>query len=372
MSENNKHILWVTNWYPNKHHRTLGNFVKRHAEAASIYNDITVLAPIAGNGWSVEIEQTNNLTEIRSYYPKWLRFIGAWVAYKRGLKQVKRPIVAVHGHALIGCWWMLLDLSKHHKTLLTEHWAGFHHNDERSLSYLKKMGMKRAGQTLEHALPVTEQLGVTMQQLGYINSYKVVANVVNTELFVPKKKSTSEDFCRFIHVSTLDDAQKNIRGIIDVARVLKEENSAFHLEIIGDGATTPWIDMAENSDLYPQWVSVEGEKPLEDIARHMQQADALVMFSRYENFPCVIAEAMACGLPIIATDVGGISEHVTPSNGILISSEDKVALKQGMIKLITNYSQFNTQTIRQYAEDHFSYGAVGKKIADVYAELLSQ
>lgn len=368
MSEDNKHILWVTNWYPNKHHRTLGNFVKRHAEAASLYNNITVLAPIPGDGWSVEIDQTNTLTEVRSYYPKWLRFMGAWLAYKRGFKRVKRPIDAVHGHALVGCWWMLLDLGKRYKTLLTEHWAGFHHNDERLLSLLKRMGMKRAGKKLYKAMPVTDQLGATMQHLGYIKAYQVVSNVVDTDLFRPKKTSTSEDFCRFIHVSTLDDAQKNIRGIIETAKALKKETGAFHLEIIGDGATTPWIDMAESSGLYPQWISIEGEKPIKEIAHRMQQADALVMFSRYENFPCVIAEAMACGLPVISTNVGGISEHITSSSGVLIPSEDQQALKQAMLDMIKQNNRYDNNAIRQYAVDYFSNEAVGKMFDRAYSE----
>lgn len=371
MSKTKKHILWVTNWYPNKHHRTLGNFVKRHAEAAAIYNDITVLAPIAGEGWSVEVSQQNQLTEIRAYYPKWLRFFGAWFAYKRGLKRVTRPVSAVHGHALIGCWWMLLDLSRHYKTLLTEHWAGFHHRDEQALSFVKKRGMKHVGQKLDMVLPVTEQLGSTMQHLGYINAYRVVANVVNTDLFVPKSNPTADHFCRFIHVSSLDDAQKNIRGLIEVAKALKEESNNFHLEIIGDGETTPWIDMAENLKLYPQWITIEGEKSLEEIAHRMQNADALVMFSRYENFPCVIAEAMACGLPVISTDVGGISEHVSSKNGMLITSEDKESLKESMKQLINNYNRFDPHSIREYAVAHFSYDSVGKKFDEAYLELLS-
>lgn len=368
MSEYTRHILWVTTWYPNAYHSTLGNFVQRHAAAAALENVISVICPLPGKQWNVDIVTKDNVCEIRSYYPRKWRFVGAYLAFKRALKKLDKPADAVHGHALIGCWWMLW-YAQHvmrKPTLLSEHWAGFHHRDEQLLNPLKRWFMKRVGRGLNNALPVTKQLGETMKRMGYIKLFNVVPNVVDTDLFVPKTSSSNPDFCRFIHVSTLDDAQKNIRGILNAAKALSELTRSFHLEIIGDGAVAPWIELARRLDLYPDLVSVEGENPLEEIASHLTSADVFVLFSRYENFPCVIAEAWSSGLPIISTNVGGISEHLTKDNGVLIESENQNELVEAMLEMISTHGDYVRDDVRDYAKGNFSYGSVAARFSEWY------
>ena len=53
-------------------------------------------------------------------------------------------------------------------------------------------------------------------------------------------------------------------------------------------------------------VSFEGPATAEEVATAMRRADAFVLFRRYENLPCVILEAWSTGLPVIATEVGGV------------------------------------------------------------------
>ena len=103
----------------------------------------------------------------------------------------------------------------------------------------------------------------------------------------------------------------------------------------------------------------------------MQNADALVLFSRKENFPCVIAEAWASGLPVISTDVGGVSEHLTEKcgRGILIPNEDESALRSALLKLGTE-AKIDPVDIRKYAVDHFSVDAVAYAYDKVYREAL--
>jgi glycosyltransferase involved in cell wall biosynthesis len=66
-----------------------------------------------------------------------------------------------------------------------------------------------------------------------------------------------------------------------------------------------------------------GRQPPADVARHMNAADVFCLASWNEGFPNVILEAMACGLPVVSTDVGGIRERIDrPSRGQLIRAGD--------------------------------------------------
>ena len=88
-------------------------------------------------------------------------------------------------------------------------------------------------------------------------------------------------------------------------------------EDVGDGDITPHLKYAQNIGLNETNFSIEGEKPLEDIAFEMQRSNCLVLNSYFETQGCVILEAFSCGLPVISTNVGGIKEILNSDRGIL-------------------------------------------------------
>ncbi|MBX7208285.1 MAG: glycosyltransferase [Verrucomicrobiaceae bacterium] len=77
-------------------------------------------------------------------------------------------------------------------------------------------------------------------------------------------------------------------------------------------------------------VRLTGPLDSAQIASHMAAADLLCLSSRSEGFPNVILEALACGLPVLSTDVGGISELVTPELGMLVPEGDEPALSAAL------------------------------------------
>ncbi len=110
---------------------------------------------------------------------------------------------------------------------------------------------------------------------------------------------------------------------------------------------------------------------MNQVANYLSNANALVLFSRYENLPCVILESFCCGLPVICTNVGGVAELITDANGILIASEDEQALHVAMKNMVDHYNSYNSEHISSMAKDAFSYEAVGRKINNVYEEILN-
>jgi len=104
-----------------------------------------------------------------------------------------------------------------------------------------------------------------------------------------------------------------------------------------------------------------------EVAAIMKKGNAFVLFSRYENQPCVIIEALCSGLPVISTEVGGINEIIDENNGVLLEMQDEVALLQAMIDVYNNYKTYNRASIAKNAALKFSYAAVGEAISTIYA-----
>ena len=114
-------------------------------------------------------------------------------------------------------------------------------------------------------------------------------------------------------------------------------------------------------------IFLRGEISYTAVAAEMQQARVLVMFSRFENSPCSIVEALSCGLPVIATNVGGIAELINDNNGLLVETLNKNALLQAFGKMVSSYATYNREKIAETARERFSYPVIGKKLDEVYS-----
>lgn len=216
-------------------------------------------------------------------------------------------------------------------------------------------------------LPVANKLGETVSQLTPVE-YKVIPNVVDTALFFYKPSVLQKP--RFIHPSTMSYV-KNPDGILRAAIELHEEGYEFELLMVG-GVSDPLLELARKSGGLEQYLFFKKEIPYTRVATEMQNASALILFSRFENLPCVILEALCCGLPVISTDVGGIKEVVNETNGILVDSEDEKALKNALKEMIENYHLFDRKKIALDSTETFAYNTIGMQILDTYKQVLNK
>ncbi|UOQ65878.1 glycosyltransferase [Hymenobacter volaticus] len=110
-----------------------------------------------------------------------------------------------------------------------------------------------------------------------------------------------------------------------------------------------------------------------EVAEEMRQAQALVLFSNYENLPCVLIEAQASGLPAVATAVNGVPELLPNdgSKGLLVAAGDEEALARALlIVLQESSSRFDAVALRADAVARFSYPAVGAAFRRVYQQII--
>ncbi len=119
-------------------------------------------------------------------------------------------------------------------------------------------------------------------------------------------------------------------------------------------------------------ITFVGARDQDTLQYYYAAADILVMPSHYESFGMVALEAMACGTPVIASDVGGLSQLVLHNRtGLRVPSKDPEALAQAMETLLTDEARRRMMGHRAacYAED-FSWTKIVDRLMAVYEELL--
>ncbi len=122
--------------------------------------------------------------------------------------------------------------------------------------------------------------------------------------------------------------EKNHKGLISIFKKVLETNPHTHLHLIGDGILRPEIEELVKQQQLQEKVTFYGfvNNPLDYIIA----ADVLVLPSIIEGLPGVLLEAMYCKTVVVAYNVGGISEIVSPKTGILINQDDEKAFVEGV------------------------------------------
>jgi glycosyltransferase involved in cell wall biosynthesis len=124
--------------------------------------------------------------------------------------------------------------------------------------------------------------------------------------------------------------EKGMRELVAAAQRLATRNPQFRLVLIGDGVMkVQLMTMVEAANLKSK-VYLPGGLPPEKVAQWICASDVLTLPSWSEGYPNVVVEAVACGRPVVATDVGGTNEILNKNNGILIPPRDAAALEAAL------------------------------------------
>jgi len=378
-------ILHIAGWYPSKKNPVAGIFVREHVKATALYNDVVVLySEGIGEGFRGLIQVEDNVEDgirtIRFRYkkspvPKTSYFIYLWAmfrAFRKLLKEGFRPDV-IHAHVYsAGVPAVLLGMRYRIPTVVTEHSSGFPRGLVRGLERIKA---KFAFEQAALVLPVSEDLKKHIERLGIWARFQVVPNVVDTSLFSPPTASEvkGEDAGkkRLLTVALLDP-KKGIPYLLEALAQLREKRDDFVLDIVGDGPNRAEYEELTRKLGLQDVVRFRGLKTKQEVAEFMRKADVFVLPSEWENLPCVIIEAMASGLPIVATNVGGIPEMVSNEVGRLVPPGDPEALARALDYMLDHYGEFSSEALARYAQERYSYQAVGRKLDQLYRSVLRQ
>ncbi len=379
MNKERKHIVFLARWYPHRYDPMFGLFVQRHAEAAALFNDITVIycQQTTDNGQQTsskekfEIVRTleNNVDTIRVYYKKPKNKIQSLLRFYRAnmmaLKLCKKPDL-IHVHILTRLGVIAWIQKLLHKTpyIITEHWSRYlPGNDFKGL--LRKLFTKIVVRNAETITTVTENLAIAMKNHGLRNdNYVVLPNVVNLDMFHISEKNNNP--CKIIHISCFEDKSKNISGLLESLKIIDDKGIDFQCKLIGEGMDLDLMKGKAKELQLINKVSFTGLLQGQALADVLSSGDFLVLSSNYENMPVVILEALASGLPVVSTNVGGIKEMIDDTKGILVEPRNKEALAEAMIKMIETHKNYDANYLRNSVIEKYGYESVGMFLSRLY------
>lgn len=167
---------------------------------------------------------------------------------------------------------------------------------------------------------------------------------------------------------------KNVRLLLDAVAILRERIAGVHLVIVGDGPEAPALRHHAGALEMSDAVTFAGYVPHADTPAYYRAADVFALSSDFDNSPNVVLEAMACGLPIVATDVGGVRDFVADgTGGLVVPPNDARALAAALEKYLTSpaAAQSAGTSNRLRATTEFSWRTSALRLLDVYHRVLA-
>jgi glycosyltransferase involved in cell wall biosynthesis len=382
-------ILWLTSWYPTEEDPLNGDFIQRHAEAVSQFIPLELFhlqkSYISLNAQYRTITQSlpgGSMAIIR-FYPVttrilWLEKLCSWFIYFREFlryfrsyvnKNGKPDLIHVHVSFKAGLLALLAKRIWKIPYVVTEHSSEFlPDSPEYRLAnrWLRKKLTKKILVNSNGLSVVSETLGRYIQAMYPDISYIVIPNVVNTAQFYPG--FPKNDVFTLIHVSNLT-RNKNMEDLLEAMKILaREERHDINLVIVGNDSNLD--DQLRQQITNAGNIHLAGELLHSDLSLLMRKAHALIMYSKYETFGCVIIEALATGLPVIVSDIPVFHETVRAGvDGYFVPLSSPRLLAENVKWLKEHIGECSQESISMHAARKYGYQVVGKSFFDWYGKI---
>ena len=249
--------------------------------------------------------------------------------------------------------------------VITEHSSGMNKVDVDS----DVLAVSRKGyEAADGVIAVSTALSNNIKRTTGIDSV-VIPNIVDLKAFAGSERKQHDGFV-FVSVSNLI----KLKHIDDLVRAFAVVNKTFpetKLCIIGDGNERKAIKRLVTDYHLEDSVTMTGRLDRTEIAEIFAETDCFVLPSESETFGVAYIEAMAAGLPVIATKCGGPEDFIIPQVGYMVEKNCIDQLIDAMKSMYKNRSAFDEVYIRRYAGSLFSPDTVAGRLTDYYNEILT-
>jgi len=371
-------VLILTHSYPDSRIKWRGLFIRDQALALSEKHEIIVVyfrvdytrfSPFSK--YSFVKRQNGNITEYELTTGKsfpvinQLKYLNDTYRFIRKEILSKNKIDIIHSHLSYPAGFLATIIQKRKKIpcVLTEHtWI-----EKYFRSSIHKLCVLY---TLKH---VSSVVAVSRALVDDITRYckrpvHVIPNVIDFNKFSLTDPLRKENKLNIGILGGMGNYRKGLDILIKAVSLINDMDLIVHIG--GDGKYLgTFRDLARELGVESKCIFYGEIKP-ESIQDFYSGLDFYVLPSRDETFGVVVIEAMACGLPVIATRCGGPEEIITKETGVLIEKENPGELAQAIRSMAGNLDAYDRKSIRNYVLEKYSRDHFTESLTEVYQELL--
>lgn len=277
-----------------------------------------------------------------------------------------KPFV-VHAHfTQIGYIVTRLFRNNNIPIVVTEHSSLIHKkNIDSKLSKIAKFTYENSSKVIA----VSNSLSYSISQQFNIQS-EVIPNIVNTNLFTYKTPKYKNSYDITSTGSLIKS--KGMDLLIEAFNKAFNKNLNIHLHIFGEGVERNRLERKISEYNLDKNVHLMGLQPRHIIAEKLQNSDCFVLASQSETFGVAYIEALAAGVPVVATKCGGPEDFINASNGILVEKDDLESLSNALFDIYTNKVKYNRKSISEETKKQFSQLTIAEKLKETYFQILEE
>ena len=382
-AENRLKILFLPAWYPEYPGDVRGIFIHDQVTAAGLYNEVVVL-PVKKasykevySGFTVSLSGKKAEERIIPIKYTSSRFSG--VTFLRylfsSMKQIKQIIKngwipdIIHAHIFsAGVPAVLTAIGRRIPVIISEHSSQFLKDD---LTWRDRLKARIAFNRADLILPVSDHLESAIRSWGWGTAYKILPNSFDPEIFYPPMEPESSKNNMILFVGLLRPG-KGVFVLLRSLSLLLKKRRDFRLVVAGDGPLRPEAELEAKKLNLAESVVFRGLQSRQKVSELMRECSFLVQPSLLETFSVTSIEAMACGKPIVASDLPVFREKINSKRGILVPPEDPAALTEALDGMLDAYQNYRSERIAAYARQNFSREKIARRLVDIYHEVLNQ
>ena len=380
------HVLFVPSWYPTDRSPASGVFFRDQALAlAHCGYEVGVVFPehesirarrlstLAAHRWQIVSRYEHGIATIRrmgwNVRPLWLsRKLWIRSAVRLAQEYVRRygPPDVIHAQSAV---WAAAAAAKIADALdkpfvVTEHRSNFMDRSWRPVGCRQTRAALRAAQGVA---AVSSSLSRAVEAFEPAVECQVIPNVVDTTHFFPSAERRDPD-APFTIVSV--GRLSHIKGMDVLIRAFARafpRDSDVRLVIAGDGPERPLLEsLCVDLEIHDR-VELVGHVPREQLPTFLRRADLFALASRTETFGVAIIEALASGVPVVATRAGGPSDIVTTDVGWLADPDDVDGFAEALASARRCAPRFDARRLSAIANERFGRTGFVERLRTFYA-----